>query len=220
MPHLDQQLIIRQLGTIDYVPCWHAMQHLTDTRTNDTIDELWFLQHPKVFTQGQAGKAEHVLAPGGIPVIQVDRGGQVTYHGPGQLVVYLMVNIKRRKLGARALVTLIENAIVATLKQQGIEAAPKKDAPGVYTNAKKIASLGLRIRKGCSFHGLALNIDMDLEPFHRINPCGYQGLEMCQVSDFVKKPHFDTILQQLQSQLQTDLGYTSAHILTEPLEIP
>ncbi len=220
MSHLDQQLIIRQLGTIDYVPCWHAMQHLTDTRTNDTTDELWFLQHSKVFTQGQAGKAEHVLSPGDIPVIQVDRGGQVTYHGPGQLVVYLMVNIKRRKLGARALVTLIENAIVATLKQQGIEAAPKKDAPGVYANGKKIASLGLRIRKGCSFHGLALNIDMDLEPFHRINPCGYQGLEMCQVSDFVKKPHFGTILQQLQSQLQTDLGYTSAHILTEPLEIP
>lgn len=220
MTHVDQQLIIRQLGTIDYVPCWHAMQHLTDNRTNETVDELWFLQHSKVFTQGQAGKAEHVLAPGDIPVIQVDRGGQVTYHGPGQLVVYLMVDIKRRKLGARTLVTLIENAIVATLKQQGIEAAPKKDAPGVYTNDKKIASLGLRIRKGCSFHGLALNIDMDIEPFHRINPCGYQGLEMCQVSDFVKKPHFDTILQQLQSQLQSDLGYTSAHILTEPLEIP
>ena len=220
MTHIDQQLIIRQLGAIDYVPCWHTMQHLTDNRTNETVDELWFLQHSKVFTQGQAGKAEHVLAPGDIPVIQVDRGGQVTYHGPGQLVVYLMVNIKRKKLGARALVTLIENAIVATLKQQGIEAAPKKDAPGVYTNGKKIASLGLRIRKGCSFHGLALNIDMDIEPFHRINPCGYQGLEMCQVSDFVKKPHFDTILQQLQSQLQTDLGYTSAHILTEPLEIP
>ena len=220
MTHIDQQLIIRQLGTIDYVPCWHAMQHLTDNRTNETIDELWFLQHPKVFTQGQAGKAEHVLAPGDIPVIQVDRGGQVTYHGPGQLVVYLMVNIKRRKLGARALVTLIENAIVSVLKLQGIEAAPKKDAPGVYTNDKKIASLGLRIRKGCSFHGLALNIDMDLEPFHRINPCGYQGLEMCQVSDFVKKPHFNTILQQLQSQLQTDLGYTNAHILTEQLEIP
>jgi len=220
MISMDQQLIIRQLGIIDYVPCWHAMQHLTDNRTNETIDELWFLQHPKVFTQGQAGKAEHVLAPGDIPVIQVDRGGQVTYHGPGQLVVYLMVDLKRRKLGARALVTLIENAIVATLKQQGIEATPKKDAPGVYTNNQKIASLGLRIRKGCSFHGLALNINMDLEPFHRINPCGYQGLEMCQVSHFVKNPHFDTILQQLQSQLQTDLGYTSAHVLTEPLEIP
>ncbi len=212
MTYIDQQLIIRQLGTVDYVPCWHAMQHLTDSRTNETIDELWFLQHPKVFTQGQAGKAEHVLAPGDIPVIQVDRGGQVTYHGPGQLVVYLMVDIKRKKLGARALVTLIERAIVDTLNQQGIEAAPKKDAPGVYTNDKKIASLGLRIRKGCSFHGLALNIDMDLEPFHRINPCGHQDLEMCQVSDFVKKPCFDTIQQQLQSQLQNDLGYTSALI--------
>lgn len=217
---MDQQLIIRQLGTIDYVPCWHAMQYLTDNRTPETPDELWLLQHPRVFTQGQAGKAEHVLAPGDIPVIQVDRGGQVTYHGPGQLVVYLMIDIKRKKLGARALVTLIENAIVTTLKKQGIEAAPKKEAPGVYANNNKIASLGLRIRKGCSFHGLALNIDMDLEPFHRINPCGYQGLEMCQVSDFVENPNFDSILQELQSQLQTDLGYTSTQILTHPPTTP
>lgn len=220
MPDTSQQLIIRDLGTIDYVPCWKAMQHLTDTRTSETVDEIWFLQHPKVFTQGQAGKAEHVLAPGDIPVIQVDRGGQVTYHGPGQLVVYLMVDIKRKKLGARALVTIIENAIVDTLKQQNIDAAPRKDAPGVYTNDKKIASLGLRIRKGCSFHGLALNIDMDLEPFHRINPCGYQGLEMCQVINFNENAHFDTILKQLQKQLQTDLGYTNAQILTAPLETP
>ena len=220
MPDISKQLIIRQLGTIDYVPCWKAMQHLTDSRTDNTVDELWFLQHPKVFTQGQAGKAEHLLAPGDIPVIQVDRGGQVTYHGPGQLVVYLMVDIKRKHFGARALVTAIEKSIVATLKQQSIEAAPRKNAPGVYTNDKKIASLGLRIRKGCSFHGLALNIDMDLEPFHRINPCGYQGLEMCQVSDFNENAHFDTILQQLQQQLQTDLGYTSAQILTAPLETP
>ena len=220
MSDISQQLIIRHLGTIEYVPCWKAMQHLTDTRTEEKVDELWFLQHPRVFTQGQAGKAEHVLAPGDIPVIKVDRGGQVTYHGPGQLVVYLMVDIRRKGLGARALVTAIENSIVATLQQQNIQAAAKQDAPGVYTNEKKIASLGLRIRKGRSFHGLALNIDMDLEPFHRINPCGYQGLEMCQMSDFTTAPHFDTILRQLQNQLQADLGYTNAQILTAPLDIP
>lgn len=216
---INQQLIIRQLGTIDYVECWHAMQHLTDSRDSDTVDELWLLQHPRVFTQGQAGKAEHVLAPGDIPVIPVDRGGQVTYHGPGQLVVYLMVDLRRRKMGARALVTLIENAIIATLALHGITASPRPNAPGVYAAEKKIASLGLRIRKGSSFHGLALNIDMDLEPFHRINPCGYQGLEMCQVRDFVETPSFSTILQQLQNQLQSDLGYTSAEILTDPLEV-
>ncbi|OUS30251.1 octanoyltransferase [Gammaproteobacteria bacterium 45_16_T64] len=216
---INQQLIIRQLGTIDYVECWHAMQHLTDSRDSDTVDELWLLQHPRVFTQGQAGKAEHVLAPGDIPVIPVDRGGQVTYHGPGQLVVYLMVDLRRRKMGARALVTLIENAIIATLSLHGITASPRPNAPGVYAAEKKIASLGLRIRKGSSFHGLALNIDMDLEPFHRINPCGYQGLEMCQVRDFVETPSFSTILQQLQNQLQSDLGYTSAEILTDPLEV-
>lgn len=219
MNDTDRPLIIRQLGTIDYVECWHAMQHLTNTRDADTPDELWLLEHPRVFTQGQAGKSEHVLAPGDIPVIPVDRGGQVTYHGPGQLVVYLMIDLRRRKLGARALVTLIENAIIATLAKHDIEAAPRPNAPGVYTADKKIASLGLRIRKGSSFHGLALNIDMDLEPFRRINPCGYQGLEMCQVSDFVANPHFGTILQQLQNQLQSDLGYTSAEIVTDPLEV-
>ena len=194
------------------------MQRLTNGRTDDTIDELWFLQHPRIFTQGQAGKAEHILAAGDIPVVQADRGGQVTYHGPGQLVVYLMVDIKRKKLGARALVTLIENAIVNTLKINGIDAAPRKSAPGVYADNKKIASVGLRIRKGCSFHGLAINIDMDLEPFRRINPCGHQGLEMCQMSDFIVKPDFDAILRQLQKQLQSDLGYTAIQILTEPLE--
>ena len=194
------------------------MQHLTDHRNNETIDELWFLQHYPVFTQGQAGKAEHILTPGDIPVVKVDRGGQVTYHGPGQLVVYLMVDINRKKLGARALVTLIENAIVDTLALHDIHATPKKDAPGVYANDKKIASLGLRIRKGCSFHGLALNINMDLEPFNRINPCGYQGLKMCQMSDSIINPSFDNILQQLQSQLQSNLGYTKSQILTDLME--
>ena len=143
------------------------------------------LEHPRVYTQGQAGKAEHILAPGDIPVILVDRGGQVTYHGPGQLVVYLMIDLTRHRLGIRSLVDVIEQAIVRTLAGMGVTAAPRPDAPGVYVEQAKIASLGLRVRRGCSFHGLALNVAMDIEPFRRINPCGYAGMAMCQVSDFV-----------------------------------
>lgn len=158
------------------------MQSFTDNRSDSTIDELWLVEHPAVFTQGQAGKDEHLLLPGDIPVVQVDRGGQVTYHGPGQQVIYFMINLRRRKMGVRELVTLIENGIIATLAEFNITAAAKPDAPGVYVDNKKIASLGLRVRKGCSFHGLALNVDMDLSPFLRINPCGYEGLEMVQTS--------------------------------------
>ncbi|WP_414830954.1 lipoyl(octanoyl) transferase LipB [Alteromonas sp. H39] len=154
------------------------MQAMTDTRDETVTDEIWLVEHDPVFTQGQAGKAEHILMPGDIPVVQVDRGGQVTYHGPGQQVVYLMLDIKRRKLGVRHLVTAMENAVIALLADSGIEAYAKKDAPGVYVDEKKVCSLGLRIRRGCSFHGLALNVNMDLEPFQRINPCGYAGMEM------------------------------------------
>jgi len=156
------------------------MQHYTDTRNNESPDELWIVEHPPVFTQGQAGKSEHILNAGDIPVIQVDRGGQVTYHGPGQLVVYPLLDIKRSKVGVRQLVTHIEQSIVDMLAKYDINAYAKADAPGVYVDERKIASLGLRIRKGCSFHGLALNVDMDLAPFRRINPCGYAGLEMVQ----------------------------------------
>ncbi len=166
-----------------YTPVWQAMQHFTDNRREDTPDELWLVEHPPVFTQGQAGKEEHLLMPGDIEVVKVDRGGQVTYHGPGQQVIYFMIDLRRRKMGVRQLVTLIENGIVAALKDYQITAAPKADAPGVYVDGKKIASLGLRVRKGCSFHGLALNVNMDLEPFLRINPCGYAGLEMIQSAD-------------------------------------
>ena len=173
---------IRQLGLQPYEPISQAMHDFTDTRDETTADEIWLVEHERVFTQGQAGKAEHLLVPGDIPVIQSDRGGQVTYHGPGQQVMYVLLNLKRRKLGVRELVTILEQTVVNTLAEFQIDAYPRADAPGVYVDGRKICSLGLRIRKGCSFHGLALNIDMDLSPFLRINPCGYAGLEMTQVS--------------------------------------
>ena len=167
---------------MDYQTTLDAMRSFTDERGADTPDELWLLQHPRVFTQGQAGKAEHVLAPGDIPVIQVDRGGQVTYHGPGQWVVYLLVDVRRRNMGVRSLVTLIEESLVTLLAEYGIEAVARADAPGVYAGDSKIASLGLRVRRGCSYHGLALNVDMDLEPFQRINPCGFEGLQVTSMA--------------------------------------
>ena len=162
---------------------WQAMKDFTDERDDETLDELWLVEHPPIFTQGQAGKEEHLLMPGDIEVVKVDRGGQVTYHGPGQQVIYFMINLRRKKIGVRQLVTLIEKSIVAALKDYNITAYAKADAPGVYVDEKKVASLGLRVRKGCSFHGLALNVNMDLSPFLRINPCGYAGLEMVQTAD-------------------------------------
>lgn len=209
-------VLVRELGQRNYEPTWRAMQSFTDQRSHTTPDEIWLLEHPPVFTQGQAGKPEHLLSPGDIPVIQVDRGGQITFHGPGQLVAYLLVDIRRLGFGARELVTRIENSLVDTLASLGIAAAPRQDAPGVYTNGKKIASLGLRIRKGCSFHGLALNIDMDLTPFQRINPCGYAGMEMAQVSDFIATPEFASIQQQLLTELITKLGYTQHTVTQQP----
>ncbi|WP_372769983.1 lipoyl(octanoyl) transferase LipB [Pseudoalteromonas sp.] len=174
------KLIVRQLNRQDYEPVWQAMQHYTDTRDDDAADEIWLVEHNPVFTQGQAGKEEHLLMTGDIPVVKVDRGGQVTYHGPGQQVLYVLFNLRRLKIGVRELVTWLEETVIDTLKDFGINAYAKADAPGVYVDDKKIASLGLRVRRGCSFHGLALNIDMDMEPFLRINPCGYAGMEMLQ----------------------------------------
>lgn len=171
-------LNVRQLGQRCYLPVWQAMQDYTDNRGSHSADEIWLVEHDPVYTQGQAGKAEHLLAPGDIPVVQVDRGGQVTYHGPGQQTLYVLLDIKRRKLGVRQLVNALENSVVALLASQNVHAYPKADAPGVYVDEKKICSVGLRIRKGCSFHGLAFNVNMDLSPFQRINPCGYAGLEM------------------------------------------
>ncbi|ALO46806.1 lipoyl(octanoyl) transferase LipB [Pseudohongiella spirulinae] len=182
---MTRALVLRQLGLQDYIPVFHAMREFTNHRQTDTPDELWVLSHPPVFTQGQAGKAEHLLAPGDIPVVQIDRGGQVTYHGPGQLVIYLLIDVRRADIGVRDLVSLIEQSIIETLSSLGINAQTRDSAPGVYVNDAKIAALGLRIRRGCSYHGLSLNVDMNLQPFARINPCGYQGMEVTQVRDLI-----------------------------------
>ncbi len=208
-------LVIRQLNTMDYSCVWHAMQNFTDNRDEQTIDELWLVEHPAVFTQGQAGKEEHLLMPSNtevVEVVKVDRGGQVTYHGLGQQVIYFMLNLRRRKIGVRQLVTLIENSIVASLNDYNINAYPKSDAPGVYVDEKKVASLGLRVRKGCSFHGLALNVNMDLSPFLRINPCGYAGLEMVQTCDLQGPQDLasasDSLVKHLIALLETgDIDY-------------
>lgn len=177
------QLIIRQLGQQPYLETFEKMQRFTEQRSDSSSDEIWLLEHPAVYTLGRNGKEEHILEKGNIPVIHVDRGGQVTYHGVGQLVVYLLLDIKRKQLGVRQLVTLIENAIIQLLREENIIAKNNPDAPGVYVEKEKIAALGLRISKGCSYHGLSLNVNMDLSPFQRINPCGYKGLGVTQCCD-------------------------------------
>lgn len=202
------ELVVRHLGVVDYLPTLEAMRRLTAERDERTPDEIWLLQHPRVFTQGQAGKPEHLLAPGDIPVIQVERGGQVTYHGPGQLVAYLLLDLRRLGLGVRELVTAMEQSLVDVLASYAVQAAPKADAPGVYVDGEKIASLGLRVSRGCSFHGLALNVDMDMSPFWRINPCGYAGLKMVQLRDLLDTPPaIDEVTQRLEQALRQRLGY-------------
>nr|WP_158118527.1 lipoyl(octanoyl) transferase LipB [Vibrio cidicii] len=212
---MHNQLVVKRLGRQDYSPVWQAMHQFTDQRSEETRDEVWLVEHNPVFTQGQAGKAEHLLNTGDIPVVQSDRGGQVTYHGPGQLVVYFLINLRRKKLGVRDLVTTIEHLVINTLKAYNIDSAARPDAPGVYVDGKKICSLGLRIRKGCSFHGLALNVNMDLSPFLRINPCGYQGMEMVQVSELGGPNELATIEQQLIKELVNLLGYEQVTFSTE-----
>lgn len=212
---MQNQLIVKRLGQCDYLPIWQAMHDFTDNRTDETLDEIWLVEHNPVFTQGQAGKAEHLLNTGDIPVVQSDRGGQVTYHGPGQLVVYFLINLRRKKLGVRDLVTHIENLVINTLDSFDITASARPDAPGVYVDGKKICSLGLRIRKGCSFHGLALNVNMDLTPFLRINPCGYSGMEMVQVSQLGGPSDIDTVEQQLIEHLVERLAYEHVEFSTE-----
>ncbi len=199
---------LNYLGLSEYQPVWRAMQKFTDERTPNTTDELWIVEHPPVFTQGQAGKPEHILNSGDIPIIQVDRGGQVTYHGPGQIVIYPLIDLKRHKIGIKALVNGIEEALIQTMLHYGIEAKRKEKAPGVYVEGKKIASLGLRVRKGCTFHGLAFNIRMDLAPFLRINPCGYAGLEVTQLSELNNSIEFDTVQEQLIKHLCQILNFT------------
>ncbi|MEE4175072.1 MAG: lipoyl(octanoyl) transferase LipB [Xanthomonadales bacterium] len=201
-------LAYRDLGLQPYEPVWQAMQAFTDERDEQTPDEVWCVQHPPVFTLGQAGKAEHLLAPGDIPVVPVDRGGQVTYHGPGQLVLYPLLDLRRLRLGVRELVTLIEQSIIDVLAGYGVSAERREGAPGVYVGDAKIAALGLRVRRGCSFHGLAFNIDMDLEPYGRINPCGYAGLAVTQLKDCAESPvSLETAQAALLGRLAELLGY-------------
>lgn len=196
-----------QLGLAEYSPIFHAMEVFTDARNERTEDELWVVEHPPVFTQGMAGKAEHLLARSNIPVVQIDRGGQITYHGPGQLVVYTLIDFKRRKISVRELVSRLENSIIATLAEYGIAAAADPKRPGVYVEGKKIASLGLRIKRGAVYHGLALNVNMDLSPFRQINPCGYAGLEMTQIADLVQPtPSVADVATKLTAHLQQQLG--------------
>lgn len=204
----NPNIIIRHLGQKDYEPVWRDMQRFTDERDAETPDELWMVEHPPVFTQGLAGKAEHILAAGDIPVVQVDRGGQVTYHGPGQIVAYPMINLRRHGIGVKSLVAGIEQAVIDTVALYGVDAKRKDNAPGVYVDGAKIASLGLRIRKACSFHGLAFNIAMDLEPFSRINPCGFTGLQVTQLSQLADDVQFNTVQQQLIEAFCTQLNYS------------
>ncbi|MGM0542646.1 MAG: lipoyl(octanoyl) transferase LipB [Pseudomonadota bacterium] len=193
------------LGRKPYLPVWQAMRSLTDQRDADTPDQFWLVEHDPVFTQGQAGKPEHILMPGDIPVVQTDRGGQVTYHGPGQVVLYPLLDVRRTKLGVRTLVTALEDAVIEVLASYGVTAKARPDAPGVYVSGDageaKIASLGLRIRRGASFHGVALNVDGDLSPFACINPCGYAGMPMTRLADWVSLPSGHQVGEQLAKAL-------------------
>ncbi|MFP5358773.1 MAG: lipoyl(octanoyl) transferase LipB [Gammaproteobacteria bacterium] len=202
---MDAAPQIRWLGRVAYAETVEAMRRFTDSRSAQTPDELWLLEHPPVFTQGQAGKAEHLLMPGDIPVLQTDRGGQITYHGPGQLVVYVLVDLQRRGYGIRSLVTRLENALISLLAGYGISAVSRRDAPGVYVDGAKIASLGLRVRQGRSYHGLALNVDMDLSPFTRINPCGYAGLRMTQLRELGGPCELRQVGEALTAELLREL---------------
>ena len=205
-------MIVRHLGNVEYEPTWRRMQRFTVARGDDTEDEIWLLEHPPVFTQGQSGKAEHLLRDIGIPVVKIDRGGQVTYHGPGQLVAYLLIDLRRRDIKVRELVRKMEQALIDLLGEYGIAAQRMVGAPGVYVSGAKIAALGLRVKNGCAFHGLCLNIDMDLSPYDAINPCGFAGLAVTQMKNLVKNPgeiaDIRVIGDKLIAQLATYLDYT------------
>lgn len=198
-------LLIKHLGRVEYEPTWRAMQQFTESREQGSTSEAWIVEHPPVFTQGQAGKPEHLLAVSEIPVVQSDRGGQVTYHGPGQVVIYLLLNLRDTGMGIRGLVTAIEDSIIAMLAEHNIDAESRRDAPGVYVDEAKIAALGLRVKRGFTYHGLSFNLDMDLSPFQQINPCGYQGLAVTQGAELGLTLSFDqaakAILEQLCSRI-------------------
>ncbi|HEX8964643.1 MAG TPA: lipoyl(octanoyl) transferase LipB [Rhodocyclaceae bacterium] len=193
--------VVRRLGRVDYQPTWQAMQDFNARRSEQTPDEIWFCEHPPVFTLGLAGKPEHLLRDVGIPVVKIDRGGQITYHGPGQIVAYLLLDLRRRKLGVRELVNRMEQALIELLAGYGIEAARLAGAPGVYVGGAKIGALGLRVRNGCCYHGLALNVDMDLAPFSAINPCGYEGMPVTQMRELCGIIDIPSVTERLQAQL-------------------
>jgi lipoyl(octanoyl) transferase len=206
----NNSLTTKNLGkNQDFQKTWQAMVDFTQSRTDDTADELWLLEHAPVFTLGQAGDPSHVLNAHDIPLVKTDRGGQVTYHGPGQIILYVLLNLKKNQLGIRSLVSLLEDAVIDVAKIYGITAAGKPNMPGVYVNDKKIASIGLRIKKGCSYHGLSFNVDMDLMPFDQINPCGYQGLQMTQLKAFDEKTSIAKVKQQLLEVVQNKLSSSS-----------
>ncbi len=210
---MTEAVRLRWLGLCEYEPTWRSMQALTDQRDEKFSDEIWFLQHPPVFTLGMAASRVHLLAPGDIPIVAIDRGGQVTYHGPGQLVVYPLIDLRRQKLGVRDLVTALEAAVCDTAAGYGIEASPRADAPGVYVDGRKLASVGLRIRRGCSYHGLAFNVAMDLEPFQRINPCGFEGLEVTQLEELGGPADPRKVAEDLVPHLLQRLGYPAGACL-------
>lgn len=201
--------VIKWLGRAEYEPTWRAMQRFTEERAADTPDEIWFLEHSPVFTLGMAGKREHLLAPGDIPVVQVDRGGQVTYHGPGQLVVYPLIDLRRAGFGVRDFVTALERAVIQYAAEFGVSAECRRNAPGVYVDGRKLASVGIRVRRGSAFHGIALNVSLDLEPFQRINPCGYEGLEMTQLAALGGPDSVVSAAQGLEKHLLRELRLTS-----------
>ncbi len=202
----DRKIEIRSLGKRDYEPLWREMQDFTDSRDENTKDEIWFTEHPPVFTLGLNASREHLLAPGDIPIVQIDRGGQVTSHGPGQLMISPMIDLTRARLGIRDLVTALELSVVDLAAEYGIEAQPRKDAPGVYVDGKKIASVGLRVRRWSSYHGMALNVDMDLEPFNRINTCGYTDLEVTDLKSLGIDKDLSSVRSDLEAQLLRHLG--------------
>lgn len=214
-----RRVVVRRLGRQPYVPVWRAMQAYTDRRDEHSADELWITEHDPVFTLGQAGKTEHVLAPGDIPVVPVDRGGQVTYHGPGQLVAYPLFDLRRMRLGVRELVDGIEQAVIDTLAGWSIVAARRAGAPGVYVEPAKVMALGLRVRRGCSFHGLAFNVDMDLSPYGRINPCGYQGLAVTQVLDLGGPASLAVVADALLARLATQFDFVPYFEAAPPPEL-
>lgn len=199
-------MIIHRRGIEPYLPIWDEMKQFTTTRTPETTDEIWMLEHDAVYTQGQAGKVEHIINPGCIPIVQSDRGGQVTYHGPGQLVAYILFDIQRRKLGIRTLVCQLEKALITTLAAFHISANIQCGAPGVYVDEKKIASIGLRVKNGCTYHGIALNVAMDLTPFAGINPCGFKQLQMTQIKDYTDNVTIDLVQSHLSASLLTQFG--------------